>query len=104
GHGPSSNVRTTSLSRKKSCCLKFSKPKPGPPVVSISTALETPSALGFLQEELDVPTGLALVGFEKISGVMADGDRGAAASVGPDLSLSAIVPVVTTSGSAIFAG
>jgi hypothetical protein len=35
GQGPSSNVKTTSLSRKKSYCLKCSKPKP--PVVSIST-------------------------------------------------------------------
>src|SRR4051794_17759388 len=26
GHGPSSKVKTTSLSRKKSCCLKCSKP------------------------------------------------------------------------------
>src|ERR1700716_1531363 len=39
GHGPSSNVSTTSWSRRKSSCLKCSKPNPGPPVVS--------SALGF---------------------------------------------------------
>src|SRR6476620_9979636 len=31
GHGPSSNVSTTSLSRRKSCCLKCSEPKPGSP-------------------------------------------------------------------------
>ena len=31
---------------RKSNCLKFSKPKPGPPVVSISTTRETPSASG----------------------------------------------------------
>ena len=48
-HGPSSKVRTTSLSRRKSCCLKCSKPKPGPPVVSISTVRATPSAPGLSQ-------------------------------------------------------
>src|SRR6516165_9474401 len=46
GHGPSSNVKTTSPSRRKSWLLKCSKPKPGPPVVSISTTRETPSAFG----------------------------------------------------------
>src|SRR5215831_11798956 len=50
GHGPSSKVSTTSPSRRKSCALKCSKPKPGPPVVSISTTRETPSALGLLHE------------------------------------------------------
>src|SRR3954469_18837998 len=49
GHGPSSNVSTTSLSRRKSRSLKCSKPKPGPPVVSISTVRPTPSALGLAQ-------------------------------------------------------
>src|SRR6266480_839194 len=48
GHGPSSNVSTTSLARRKSCSLKCSKPKPGPPVVSISTMREMPSALGLV--------------------------------------------------------
>src|SRR6195952_5862571 len=43
GQGPSSNVSTTSLSLRKSSCLKCSKPKPGPPVVSICTTRETPS-------------------------------------------------------------
>src|ERR1700716_672282 len=46
GHGPSSNVSTTSLSPRKSSCLKCSKPKPGPPVVSISTMRAMPSAFG----------------------------------------------------------
>src|SRR5262245_30087768 len=46
GHGPSSKVSTTSPSRRKSWLLKCSKPKPGPPVVSISTTRETPSASG----------------------------------------------------------
>src|ERR1700722_3414036 len=49
GHGPSSNVSTTSLSRRKSSCLKCSKPKPGPPVVSISTTRLIPSASGLVQ-------------------------------------------------------
>src|SRR5579883_3065535 len=46
GQGPSSKVRTTSPGCRKSYCLKCSKPKPGPPVVSISTTRETPSASG----------------------------------------------------------
>src|ERR1700745_175128 len=56
GHGPSSKVSTTSPSRRKSWLLKCSKPKPGPPVVSISTTRATPSALGLLQE-LDMAEG-----------------------------------------------
>src|SRR6185437_6296536 len=52
GHGPSSKVSTTSLSRRKSSCLKCSKPKPGPPVVSISTVRPTPSAPGVLHAAL----------------------------------------------------
>src|SRR5216684_4027976 len=50
GHGPSSKVSTTSPSRRKSWALKCSKPKPGPPVVSISTTRETPNASGLLHE------------------------------------------------------
>src|SRR5712691_22426 len=50
GHGPSSKVSTTSPSRKKSWLLKCSNPKPGPPVVSISTTREIPKALGLLHE------------------------------------------------------
>src|SRR5215218_2524666 len=49
GQGPSSKVSTTSLSRRKSSSLKCSKPKPGPPVVSISTVRPMPSAFGLLQ-------------------------------------------------------
>src|SRR4051794_5088544 len=52
GQGPSSNVNTTSWSRRKSNCLKCSKPKPGPPVVSISTTRAMPSALGLAQAGL----------------------------------------------------
>ena len=54
GHGPSSKVSTTSPSRRKSWLLKCSKPKPGPPVVSISTVRETPSALGLPGHETAV--------------------------------------------------
>ena len=46
GQGPSSKVSTTSLLRRKSCCVKCSNPKPGPPVVSISTVRAIPSASG----------------------------------------------------------
>src|SRR6266540_1889124 len=46
GQGPSSKVSTTSPSRRKSWLLKCSKPKPGPPVVSISTVRAMPSAFG----------------------------------------------------------
>src|SRR3979490_506272 len=49
GHGPSSNVSTTSLSVRKSSCLKCWKPKAGPRVVSISTTRLTPSASGLAQ-------------------------------------------------------
>src|SRR5580658_2851425 len=48
GHGPSSKVSTTSLSRRKSYCLKCSVPNAGPPVVSICTMRESPIALGLL--------------------------------------------------------
>src|SRR3569832_1026689 len=58
GHGPSSKVKTTSLSRRKSSCLKCSKPNPGPPVVSISTTRAIPSASGLEQGILAV-AGLA---------------------------------------------
>src|SRR5712691_5250400 len=50
GHGPSSKVSTTSLSRRKSWLLKCSKPKPGPPVVSISTTRATPRVFGRLAQ------------------------------------------------------
>src|SRR5262249_14449704 len=50
GQGPSSKVSTTSPSRRKSWLLKCSNPKPGPPVVSISTTRATPKALGLLHE------------------------------------------------------
>src|SRR6187402_123654 len=62
GHGPSSKVSTTSLSRRKSSCLKCSKPKPGPPVVSISTTRLTPSASGLAQVDLAGADGAAGAG------------------------------------------
>jgi hypothetical protein len=46
GHGPSSKVSSTSLMRRKSCILKCSNTKPGPPLVSISTVRARPSAFG----------------------------------------------------------
>src|ERR1700738_5401949 len=46
GQGPSSKVSTISPPRRKSWALKCSKPNPGPPVVSISTAREIPIASG----------------------------------------------------------
>src|SRR4029079_8084698 len=52
GQGPSSNVNTTSLSRRKSRSLKCSKPNPGPPAVSISTVRATPRAVGLLHAAL----------------------------------------------------
>src|SRR3954468_1342486 len=54
GQGPSSKVSTTSPSRRKSWLLKCSKPKPGPPVVSISTTRLIPRALGLLQEDATI--------------------------------------------------
>src|SRR5260370_26720525 len=74
GHGPSSNVSTTSWSRRKSSCLKCSKPNPGPPVVSISTMRAIPSALGFAQG--------ALAGAAAAAGAGAGAACGAAAPLG----------------------
>src|SRR6202048_475096 len=75
GHGPSSNVSTTSLSLRKASCLKCSKPKPGPPVVSISTMRAMPSALGLAQ------------------GAFADAGAGAGAAVACG-AVALLVPVV----------
>ena len=60
GQGPSSKVRTTSLSRKKSYCLKCSKPKPGPPVVSISTMRAKPMPPGLSQGGMAEAAGAGL--------------------------------------------
>src|SRR4051812_30781595 len=84
GHGPSSKVRTTSPSRRKSWLLKCSKPKPGPPVVSISTTRATPSALGLLQE-FDMAEGTGAAAGEAWAN--AAGDSAAAAGVVASLSM-----------------
>src|SRR5258708_1113687 len=60
GHGPSSNVSTTSPGSRKSCALNCSLPKPGPLVVSISTVRATPSAPGFLQLDLAATASAAV--------------------------------------------
>src|ERR1700681_3894569 len=67
GHGPSSKVSTTSLSRRKSYCLKCSVPNAGPPVVSISTTRDRPSAFGLPHAgmplaALALPLGAAALG------------------------------------------
>src|SRR5436190_23850017 len=62
GQGPSSNVSTTSPSRRKSWLLKCSKPKPGPPVVSISTTRDMPSAFGLPGQEEAVAGAAAAAG------------------------------------------
>src|SRR5215470_5372830 len=61
-HGPSSKVSTTSFSFRKSSSLKCSKPKPGPPVVSISRVRATPSAFGLLQAARAGCAGAAAAG------------------------------------------
>src|SRR5271154_1928616 len=73
GHGPSSKVSNTSLSRRKSYCLKCSVPKAGPPVVSIWTMRDRPIALGLLQAGMVVAKAapvLAAVG----AGAAAEGE------------------------------
>ena len=69
GHGPSSNVSTTSFSCRKSYCLKCSVPKAGPPVVSIWTMRDMPSASGLLH------TG-SVVGQGELAVELARGGRG----------------------------
>ena len=71
GQGPSSKVRTTSLSRRKSYCLKCSKPKPGPPVVSISTMRVKPMPLGLSHGGMAVAEGARLGCAEVVLGAAA---------------------------------
>src|SRR5262249_42828482 len=78
GQGPSSKVSTTSPSRKKSWFLKCSNPKPGPPVVSISTTREMPKALGLLHE----------VGMAEGIGAASAADVGGAAALSAALSVT----------------
>src|SRR5262245_38285304 len=97
GHGPSSNVSTTSPLRRKSCILKCSQPKPGPPVVSISTTRAVPSALGFPgQFEVGaVAAGGAAASAGGAAAGVADGGRAvcAHANVARDADKSAHAPV-----------
>src|SRR4029077_14313432 len=62
GQGPSSKVSTTSLSCRKSYCLKCSKPKPGPPVVSISTMRDSPKPPGWSHAGIPPAPAPAVVG------------------------------------------
>src|SRR5581483_5846113 len=80
GQGPSSKVRTTSLLRRKSYCLKCSKPKPGPPVVSIWIVRATPSALGLVH--FAAATGVA-AGAGAGTGEAAGGNAGLAVGAAP---------------------
>src|SRR5258707_14278332 len=81
GQGPSSKVSTTSPGCRKSYCLKCSKPKPGPPVVSISTTRETPSALLLPGQLTGAGAGAAAdAGACAIAVADADGATGAGAA------------------------
>src|SRR5215217_8401574 len=94
GHGPSSKVRTTSLSRRKSSCLKCSKPNPGPPVVSISTVRDTPSALGLSHFAPDFVAPAAAWGARPGEVASAEGAIDAGASAGAGATSGGAVPVV----------
>ena len=95
GHGPSSKVSTTSWSRRKSSCLKCSKPKPGPPVVSISTVRPTPSALGLVQAaRAGCAVAGAAAGAAAASGAAAAGAAaGAGAALGAAAACGAAAPL-----------
>src|SRR5256885_792043 len=80
GHGPSSKVSTTSPSRRKSWVLKCSKPKPGPPVVSISTTRDMPSAFGLPGQD-EAAAGAVCAGVGACA-VVAGAPTGAAANEG----------------------
>jgi hypothetical protein len=73
GQGPSSKVKTTSLSRRKSYCLKCSKPKPGPPMESISTIRASPMPLGLSQGGMEVAVGAGFGSFEAAGASGVDG-------------------------------
>src|SRR6202011_4767532 len=90
GQGPSSKVSTISPSRRKSCALKCSKPKPGPPVVSISTTRETPSASGLPGHDVatcGTGAGAGAAGFAAAVGACAVTDWGASATSGGALNI-----------------
>src|ERR1700730_12155292 len=107
GQGPSSKVSTISPSRRKSCALKCSKPKPGPPVVSIPTTRETPSASGLPGHDVatcgtGAGAGAGAAGVAAGVGACAFTDWGASATRGGALYIVVTAPrgasstVVTT--------
>src|SRR2546430_321931 len=109
GHGPSSKVSTTSPSRRKSWLLKCSNPKPGPPVVSISTTLATPSASGLPgQEELFVAGGgvaaSAFVGAAAVAGAPCAITVGAVGAAAAGRGAVAGTGTVAASGAAVGGG
>src|ERR1700709_870302 len=81
GHGPSSNVSTTSLSVRKSSCLNCWNPKPGPPVVSTTTTRLTPSASGLAQVLL-AGAGAGAAGLAESAAVTSTSCVGLAAATG----------------------
>src|SRR5207342_1547042 len=80
GQGPSSKVRTISPGRRKSWLLKCSKPKPGPPVVSICTTRVMPSASGLPAQTTGGAGGAAAGGAPAAAGVVVCGTGAAAAA------------------------
>src|SRR5438046_8402498 len=101
GQGPSSNVSTTSLSSRKSSCLKCSKPNPGPPVVSISTVRAMPSALGFEQAGLTTDRTGFCSGIEAaISAVRSDLRSGPGAGLVDGNGIATARGVLSTGGGA----
>src|SRR6202012_5321859 len=90
GHGPSSKVSTTSFSRRKSYCLKCSVPKAGPPVVSIWTTRDMPSASGLWHSG-------SVVGQGELEALAAGAGAGVGAG-GGGISAAAAEPCATTIG------
>src|SRR5580704_8546683 len=99
GQGPSSKVSTTSPGCRKSYCLKCSKPKPGPPVVSISTTREMPSASGWPGQLTGVGAA-AGAGAGGVVGTMAGIGTGAACAAGAACAM-AEAPDGVTAGAAV---
>jgi len=86
GQGPSSKERTTSPGFKKSCCLKCSNPKPGPPVVSICTVRAMPNASGLPGQETTRGAGGVVV---------AGADAAASGWADSGAVIGAVVPAAT---------
>src|SRR5260221_3589584 len=100
GHGPSSKVSTISLSVRKSSCLKCSKPKPGPPVVSISTTRLTPSASGFAHAVFGCTGTGGLAEVPAVTSTSSSVGIGLAAAVVASRSVCAALTVAATAKSA----